>query len=139
MITSKHFTLDEFACHDGTQVPEAWEDRVQALCGVLDVIRETWGQPLKVVSGYRTWEYNQSIRGAKDSQHVQARAADVTTPGLNEKGVERLHRLVLSLYRAEKLPGLGGLGLYPGWIHVDVRAHGGHLAQWTGTGVGAEK
>ena len=51
--------------------------------------------------------------------------------------VAELHRLARSLFDGGRLPALGGLGLYPGWIHVDVRAKvNGHLATWGGQGAG---
>jgi hypothetical protein len=51
--------------------------------------------------------------------------------------VAELHRVTRHLFDTGRLPALGGLGLYPGWIHVDVRAKfGGKLATWGGTGAG---
>jgi uncharacterized protein YcbK (DUF882 family) len=47
-----------------------------------------------------------------------------------------VHRVALELYRAGRLA-IGGLGVYPTWVHVDVRPVA-RLAQWTGAGVGAE-
>ena len=56
---------------------------LRALCAaVLDPLRESLAQPVKVNSGYRSPELNRRIRGAEDSQHVQGMAADLQAPGL---------------------------------------------------------
>lgn len=137
-LRSKYFTVPEFDCHDGTAYPEGWaDDRLQALCETLDVIREAWGGPLFVVSGYRSAAYNARVGGAKASQHVQGRAADVRPTSVTAERVRELHDMVLRLHAEGKLPRLGGLGIYGRWIHVDVRA-GTRLARWTGAGVGSE-
>jgi uncharacterized protein YcbK (DUF882 family) len=145
-VNSRYFTVDEFRCHDGTPYPSEWvDDRLAALCETLDAIREAWGGPLHVVSGYRTPEFNARLSAkstgvAQSSQHIQGRAADIRPSKPTPEAVETLHSAVKSLYGLGKLPKLGGIGLYPGWIHVDVRAKvNGHLATWTGAGVGSEK
>ncbi len=144
-MTSKWFNPSEFDCHDGTPYPVAWMDRLQRLCDVLDVIRDAWGGPLRVVSGYRTPEWNQRIDGAKASQHVEGLAADIAPmvkPEAMHLAVNDLHSRILRLGADSRIPLLGGLGYYPAkWIHVDVRQKpiSGRIAQWHGTGVGAEQ
>lgn len=146
-----HFAVEEFASHDGAPYPAEWVgDRLAALCKVLDVIRDAWGSPLTVVSGYRTAALNAALVQAsaarngvsgvaQNSQHIQGRAADVRPANPTIGRVAQLHALARRLFDAGKLPGLGGLGLYPGWIHVDVRAKvNGHLATWIGIGAGSE-
>lgn len=150
MLVSRHFTVAEFACRDGSPYPADWiPDRLTALCSVLDTIREAWGAPLIVVSGYRSPAYNAAIAAesaarngvsgvASASQHVQGRAADVKPTDATPERVAELWRVAKRLYAAGQTPALGGLGVYGGWIHVDVRAKvSGHLAQWTGAGVDA--
>ncbi len=145
MIHSRWFHVAEFDCHDGTPYPEAWEDRLERLCYVLDAIRSAWGGPLRVVSGYRTPAWNQRIDGAQASQHVEGLAADIAPmvkPAMMQLSINDLHGRILRLNADSKIPLMGGLGYYAGkWIHVDVRARpaNGHLAQWHGQGVGAEQ
>lgn len=143
-MTSKFFTVDEFRCHSGADYPPEWvADRLAALCRVLDVIRLEWGVPLTVVSGYRSAEYNARLAAkssgvAKNSLHVQGRAADIRPTRPTRERVTELHAMIERLYADGKLPGLGGLGKYVGWSHVDVRARGGKLATWSGVGFGSE-
>lgn len=46
---------------------------------LLDPIRELWGKPLRVTSGYRCKKLNKAVGGAKNSQHLRGEAADITT------------------------------------------------------------
>jgi uncharacterized protein YcbK (DUF882 family) len=154
MLISSHFTVAEFSCHgSGKPYPSEWvDDRLQALCGVLDAVRDAWGGPLTVVSGYRDPAYNQALFDqsaarnhgvsgvARNSQHIQGRAADVRPANPTVDRVRELHGLVLTLCsQGRTMESLGGLGLYPNWVHLDVRAHApGVLAQWTGAGFGSE-
>lgn len=140
----RHFKASEFASHDGEPYPEAWADRWSLLVGLCDRIRDLWGGPLIVVSGYRTPEHNADLiaadlgRGAhgvaSSSQHLEGRAADLrTTHG--HQDVPQLKRVILTAWEDGKLPTLGGLGDYPesNWIHIDVyRAPDGHLRRWAG-------
>lgn len=140
MQITPHFRAQEFACHDGTPYPAEWiPDRLVPLCGVLEVIRAEVGRQVIIVSGYRSPAYNEARRRnsagvAKDSQHVEGKAGDIRCPGLPST---ELHEAVLRLQRAGKLPALGGVGLYRGWVHVDVRTKpaDGHLARWNGDGL----
>jgi len=132
-----YFRLDEFSSHDGVPYPQEWvQDRWLPLALLLDRIREAWGGPLLVVSGYRSPARNEAVGGAKASQHVEGRAADIKP--LNPDASDALWTMIKDMHFRGLLPRLGGLGRYPGkWVHVDIR-EGGRLAQWTGAGVGSE-
>jgi len=137
---TEHFTLEEFACHDGTPYPQEWvADRLTPLCQMLEVVRAAasakFGHdaPMHTLCGYRTEAYNQHLidtghGAASGSQHQFGRATDTTMFSLPPAN---LHALFLELYRAGKIPALGGLGIYPGWVHADIRERvNGHLSQW---------
>jgi zinc D-Ala-D-Ala carboxypeptidase len=98
------------------------------LCMALETIREHLGdKPIRIVSGYRTAAYNRAIGGARRSQHVEGRAVDFTVQGVTPA---RVHSAVLALYQAGAI-GIGGLGRYPTFTHIDVRS-GSRLARWEG-------
>lgn len=153
MLQSRHFTVDEFSCHDGEPYPDIWvDDRLQVLCDVLDAIRDEMGEPVVVVCGYRSAAYNEALRQesarrnggvpgvAQSSQHIQGRAADVRLTKNTPMRNHMLHDAIKIMYSQGKIPQLGGLGFYDGlWVHVDVRFNNGHLAQWTGSGTGSDK
>lgn len=138
MNITPHFTLGEFSSHDGVRYPDEWvEDRLVALCHVLERLREELGgAAITIVSGYRSPAHNAKVGGASASQHMQGRAADIVVKGCTPVEV---HTAVLRLFTDKQIE-IGGLGLYLGWVHVDIRPRpdSGHLAQWTGAGFGAE-
>ena len=68
---------------------------------LLDPIREAWGEPIVVSSGYRCKELNTLIGGAKNSHHMLGCAADITAPLLSPQGGKK------SFAMSEHLP-LGG-------------------------------
>jgi Peptidase M15 len=143
LLDGKYFNVSEMACHDGTQYPLEFADRWAILSPVLDAIREGWGSPVRIVSGYRSPAHNASLIAADDargshqvasgSQHVEGRAADLC-PAEGPREIARFHQVILQLHLAGKLEALGGCAVYPtsGWVHVDVRPQvpPGHLATW---------
>lgn len=138
MKLSAFFDSDEFDCHDGTDVPDELMSNLRQLVGTLDRIRVRWGGPLAVISGYRTKAWNDRVGGAASSTHMTAEGADIRpTRGFDVQG---LHNIILHMAETGDLPGLGGLGHYKGWVHVDVKkAADGHLRRWAGKGMGSER
>ena len=68
---------------------------------LLDPIREAWGEPIVVSSGYRCKELNALVGGVKNSHHMLGCAADITAPLLSPQGGKK------SSAMSEYLP-LGG-------------------------------
>ena len=60
----------------GENEREALEVLVLAL---LDPLRELWGKPIYVNSGYRSPALNKAVGGVANSQHMKGQAADITT------------------------------------------------------------
>lgn len=123
MRLTENFNLIEFACKDGTQVPDNLICNVQTLAENLQVLRDHLGEPVRLNSGYRTPTYNKRIGGAKNSQHVLAKAADIT---VKSKTPRQLATIIEKLIAAGKMK-QGGIGIYPGFTHYDVR---GVKARW---------
>lgn len=123
MRLTENFNLIEFACKDGTQVPDNLICNVQTLAENLQVLRDHLGEPVRLNSGYRTPTYNKRIGGAKNSQHVLAKAADIT---VKSKTPRQLATIIEKLIASGKMK-QGGIGIYPGFTHYDVR---GVKARW---------
>ena len=124
---SPAFRVREFRCRDGTDTILIDE----GLVVLLQCIREHFGKPVHITSGYRTAAYNATLPGAsKNSQHIQGRAADFWVEGVSVATV--------AAYAEKLLPGRGGIGRYPkdaahptrktGWVHVDTRPN---KSRWT--------
>lgn len=127
MQLEKNFNLDEFKCRDGSSVPEHLMDNVILLASNLQVLRDEIGKPIRIISGYRSPEYNKKIRGAKKSQHMLAKAADIIIDGVSPSEVKDI---IVSLIKSGKMHS-GGIGLYTTFTHYDVR---GRNARWYGKG-----
>lgn len=54
-------------------------DNLNVLALFLDKVREMWGKPLIVNSGYRSPELNKKVGGVHNSNHLKGEAVDITT------------------------------------------------------------
>lgn len=125
---TKNFSLREFQCKDGTDVPDELMDNVTLLCENLQVLRDHLGKPVRVISGYRSPKYNRRIGGARRSQHMLAKAADIKVAGMSPSDIKvEIKKLI-----AEGKMMKGGVGLYRTFTHYDVR---GRNARWYGRGI----
>jgi uncharacterized protein YcbK (DUF882 family) len=125
---SKNFKKSEFKCRDGTEVPDEYMDNLKELVENLQIIRDYIKKPMHIISGYRTPKYNRRIGGARKSQHMKAKAADIVVRGM--KPVE-LRKIIVTLIKEGKIK-KGGVGLYRSFVHYDVR---GRNTRWKGKGV----
>ena len=117
MQLTQNFKLSEFSSR-GQPVPDKYLCNVRVLATNLQVIRAKIGQPLVIVSGYRTPEHNRTCGGATNSYHLSAQAADIRCAGLSP--VE-LQDAILDLIASGYIHD-GGLGLYDTFVHYDIRA-----------------
>ena len=116
---SPSFRVREFGCK-GSDVVLLDEELVV----LLQCIREHFGKPVHITSGYRTAAHNAAVGGSKSSQHLLGRAADFYVEGVDVATV--------AAYAETLLPSRGGIGRYPkdaahpkrrtGWVHIDTRA-----------------
>lgn len=118
------FKVRELRCRDGSDTVMVDE----ALMLLLQCIREHFGKAVTITSGYRTPAHNAKVGGAKSSQHLLGRAADIRVRGISVEDV--------ASYAESLMPDWGGVGCYPvkagratGWVHVDTRAD---KARWRG-------
>ena len=94
------------------------------LVDILSVLQERWGytRPLLVGSGYRTLKTNSSLEGAAPASfHLRGWAADISVRGIQPGD------LGLAVWTLSQRFGFMGVGLYPGFVHVDV----GPRRAWT--------
>lgn len=129
---SPHLSWAELACKDGTPYPATWrETRAVMLAVEFERIRAAVGAPIRVGSAYRTAAHNRRIGGAKFSQHVEGRALDLYPP--DGWTMPRFYGVVREVaLRPESA--IYGLGLYPTFVHVDVRQPPatGQVIAWRG-------
>ena len=125
---SKNFTWKEFEKSDTASrlhivnVINDWDvrDNIKALVeNVLQPLRDAWGGPIFINSGYRSKELNEAVGGVETSQHCKGQAADCgcTDP-------YALAKLVLRM----KLP-FDQLIVYPDFLHISYKDDGENRGQ----------
>ena len=110
------------------KLPDGVEENLQALVdNVLDPVRERYGKPIRVNSGYRCPIHNRTVGGVLGSQHVKGEAADII-PVSSEKikvksELERLVKIIEELGKFDQLI------IYPTFVHVSWKRSGGNRKQ----------
>jgi len=107
---SPFFKRNEFKCKCGDCKFEAVDHE---LLVVLEDVRMWFDEPVTITSGIRCPDHNLAVGGAPDSQHVHGLAADIKVKDIEPEEVYR--------YLDTKYPTKYGIGLYSGWVHIDVR------------------
>lgn len=107
--TCPNFKVNEFACSDGSDPVFISPELVK----LLQQIRDHFGAPVTINSGWRSPTKNKAVGGSQNSQHLYGMAADITVKGVEPKKVYA--------YADSMLPYTGGVGLYSTFVHVDVR------------------
>jgi zinc D-Ala-D-Ala carboxypeptidase len=84
-------------------------------CLVLQPLREHFGIPVIITSGYRPPALNQAIGGSQASQHVVGLAADFVIPGVSVSQVfDEIRALRLSYDQL--------IHEFGQWVHISVNA-----------------
>jgi hypothetical protein len=114
---SKYFSTEtdpKLLCGCGCVAPDWVIRNLEQVCHQADKIREQLGSPVSVNSGYRCKAYNKSIGGALFSQHCKGTALDLN---VNFSGA-----WALAIWNiATRIPGIGGVGIYDTFCHIDTR------------------
>ena len=124
----KYFTIHELTRSDeatkrgidNTPPPDIKIKLVQLVDKCLDPIREAWGKPINVNSGFRCPALNVAVKGKPNSQHKTGEAADITAGSVAEN--KKLFVLITELVKKGELSVdqcIDESGYR--WIHVSYR------------------
>ena len=127
----KHFTVSEMLKSNTAIKQRLWngapkevEENLRALVDeVLDPLREAYGKPIRVNSGYRCPKLNTLVGGTPNSQHMRGEAADIQPVVGNEADLPQLARILISNGKFDQLI------LYPTFIHVSHKRLGWNRKQ----------
>ncbi len=118
----KYFSFQELERSDtayryglDNTMPDKAKKNVAALVdNVLDPLREAWGKPITVNSGYRSSQVNKLVGGVATSMHLTGHAADITAGSVEDN--KKLYRLAQKL----DLPYFELIGKKYGfkWLHI---------------------
>ena len=125
MQLTSNFSLEEFECKCGCEMPEFVKKNIIELAENLQVLRDAVGR-LDLTNAYRCKYHNADVGGSVNSQHLKGKAADIKSKTLspNEIAVR-----TNDLMKNESFK-LGGIGIYNTFTHVDIR---GTRARWSKT------
>lgn len=133
---SKNFDYREFEATDeaslrvkNTIASTEVRDAIKALVDeVIQPLRDVWGEPLAINSGYRCPEVNKAVGGVPTSQHTKGEAADVCPFGRNgHRDIEVIRKLAITA-RDLGLP-FDQMILYPSFVHFSHRLKGPQRGQ----------
>jgi len=68
-------------------------------------------------------DWNRQVGGVSDSQHVKGKASDIVISGLSSTQVVKIIEDLIASGKIKQ----GGVGLYPNFVHYDIR---GTKARW---------
>ena len=119
----KYFTISELTKSatakrkgiDNTPSKEITNSLCALVEKVLDPLREAYGKPIIVTSGYRCPRLNSAVGGSASSQHVKGEAADIRSVQDTPEENKKLYDLIIKL----KLPFDQLINEYGyDWVHV---------------------
>lgn len=122
----KHFTMTELTSSatakrkgiNNTPDAKAKAALSALVANVLDPLREKYGKPIVVTSGYRCPKLNKAVGGASRSQHTKGEAADIRCVSDSRAENKRIFDLIV----ASGLPFDQLIDEYNyDWVHVSFK------------------
>lgn len=119
----KYFTINELTksstaqrLHiDNTPSQNVKDNLTKLIDNILDPLRELYGKPIIVNSGYRCPKLNKAVGGARNSQHLIGQASDIRTVSNTKESNKQLFNLI----KDSKLPFDQLINEYDfNWVHV---------------------
>lgn len=120
----KYFTIEELTRSatatargiDNAPTPEIKANLERLVQKVLDPLREIYGKPITVNSGYRCPELNKAVGGSKTSDHMNGFSVDITASSKKENAI--LFQIIKDNFDFDQLIWEKGNSEYPDWVHV---------------------
>lgn len=106
---TRNFKSTEFDCKGNKCCSKTMIDI--ELVGYLQVIRNHFGKPVIINSGYRCQKHNKTVGGVTNSKHCTGMAADIVVKDIKPKEVAKYAETI----------GVRGIGLYDTFVHLDTR------------------
>lgn len=114
---TENFSWSEFECHCG-----CGDDYMDiTFVNRLQRMREIYGKPIKINSGFRCEAHNKAIGGSKTSSHLKGLAVDIGYSGSTDR-----YELILAALEA----GFNRIGIAEDFIHIDMDRTKGQRVAW---------
>lgn len=129
MKISAHFALAEFTRSESAKrhgvsnepTPEHLQNLITLCEKVLEPIRMKFG-PINISSGYRSKALNHYIGGSLNSQHCEAKAADIDMDGMGGATNTEIFNYIKDSLDFDQLIWEFGDNNKPDWVHVSYNA-----------------
>jgi hypothetical protein len=103
--------------------PEHIENFKKLAENVFQPIRDHFGVPIRISSGYRSKELNTAIGGSLSSQHCSGEAIDIDMDGTTITNAEIFHFIKDNL-EFDQLIAEFPVNSNPAWVHVSYESSG---------------
>ena len=134
MQISKNFNLSEFTKSgfadkyeiDNTPDPISKANIIRLVTEILQPIRDEFGEPIIVKSGYRCERVNEGVGGTKNSDHKYGCAADIRTQSNLLPDNMSLWNCIMQMVKDGKITcrqiifEYGRKNIGPQWIHISI-------------------
>jgi uncharacterized protein YcbK (DUF882 family) len=104
----KYFNYEEF---DSPDIQGSGQLMDEKLLSMLDEVREIYGKPISINSGYRTIRHNAEVGGKPKSSHLKGLAVDIACSTSRDR---------YNLLEALKQVGFNRIGIAKSFIHADI-------------------
>ena len=125
----KYFTMNELT-HSATAIRKGIDNTpdntakanlTALVANILDPLREAYGKPIVVSSGYRCAKLNRAVGGVARSQHISGQAADIQSVSKSKADHKKLFELAQRL----RLPFDQLIDEYDyKWVHISFDTRG---------------
>jgi uncharacterized protein YcbK (DUF882 family) len=92
------------------------------LLEMIDEVREIYGKPIRINSGYRTEAHNRKVGGVDSSSHIKGLAIDVSCTKSDDR-----FKMLTALIEV----GFNRIGVAGSFIHVDIDKDKSQNVIWT--------
>ena len=114
---------------DNSPTPEHLENLKAVATDVFQPIREHFGKPIYVSSGYRSYALNERIGGSTLSQHSRGQALDLDADVFGGLTNAQLFAYIEEWITYDQLIWEFGDGTNPDWVHVSYKKEGTNRGQ----------
>ena len=115
----KYFQYEEF---DSPDIQGSGQLMSKELLSKLDMIREEFGKPIYINSGYRTEAHNEKVGGKPASSHLKGLAVDIACNASRDR-----FNLVNLFIKHD----INRIGIAKNFIHIDIDGDKDQDVMWT--------
>lgn len=114
----KYFQYEEF---DSPDIQGSGQMMSKDLLNKLDLIREEYGKPIHINSGYRTEAHNEKVGGKPNSSHIKGLAVDISCSASADR-----YKLIGLFYKYN----INRIGIAKTFIHIDIDPEKDPCVMW---------